>query len=122
MDHIGPYRTIPDHTHRVRFHIKTGDRQTHTHRQTDRQNLWNLEVLTHLKILCLKFLHSEGEIPHKNGGQTHRQTHTQNLWNLEVLTHLKKNTKKCSNVKKLRKAEPQPIFIGSYIKKKSVCK
>ena len=32
----------------MRFHIKTGDRQTHRH--TDTQNLWNLEVLTHLKI------------------------------------------------------------------------
>ena len=27
---------------------------------------------------------------------------------------------KCSNVKKLRTAEPQPIFTGSYKKKKSV--
>ena len=48
MDHIGPYRTIPDHTHRVRFHIKMGDRYTDTH--TDKQFLWNLEVLPHLKM------------------------------------------------------------------------
>ena len=31
----------------VRFRIRKGDR--HTHRQTDTQNLSNLEVLTHLK-------------------------------------------------------------------------
>ena len=28
---------------------------------------------------------------------------------------------KCSNVKKLRTAEPQPIFTGSYKKKKCNC-
>ena len=60
MDHIGPYRTIPDHTHRVRFHIKTGDRQTDRH--TDRQNLWNLEVLTHLKME-INFSHNDKCLP-----------------------------------------------------------
>ena len=40
--------------------------------------------------------------------------------NFEAHFHRKLRTlEKCSNVKKLRTAEPQPIFTGSY-KKKSV--
>ena len=42
--------------------------------------------------------------------------------NFEAHFHRKLRTlEKCSNVKKLRTAEPQPIFTGSY-KKKSVIK
>ena len=39
--------------------------------------------------------------------------------NFEAHFHRKLRTlEKCSNVKKLRTAEPQPIFTGSYKKKK----
>ena len=42
--------------------------------------------------------------------------------NFEAHFHRKLRTlEKCSNVKKLRTTEPQPIFTGSY-KKKSVTK
>ena len=41
--------------------------------------------------------------------------------NFEAHFHRKLRTlEKCSNVKKLRTAEPQPIFNGSYKKKQSV--
>ena len=41
--------------------------------------------------------------------------------NFEAHFHRKLRTlEKCSNAKKLRTAEPQPIFTGSYKKKKSV--
>ena len=41
--------------------------------------------------------------------------------NIEAHFNRKLRTlERCSNVKKLRTAEPQPIFTGSY-KKKSVC-
>ena len=41
--------------------------------------------------------------------------------NFEAHFHRKLRTpEKCSNLKKLRTAEPQPIFTGSYKKKKSV--
>ena len=43
------------------------------------------------------------------------------LKNFEAHFHRKLRTfEKCSNVKKLRTAKPQPIFTGSYKKKKSV--
>ena len=48
QDYTGLYRTIQEYIVFQRLHIKTGDRHTHT--QTHTQNLWNLEVLTHLKI------------------------------------------------------------------------
>ena len=42
--------------------------------------------------------------------------------NFEAHFHRKLRTlEKCSNVKKLRTAEPQPIFTGSYKKKKVYC-
>ena len=44
-DYIEEYRGLNSLLDRL---IKTGDRHTDTH--TDTQNLWNLEVLTHLKI------------------------------------------------------------------------
>ena len=44
QDHTGLYRELNGLLDRL---IKTGDTHTNTH--TDRQNLWNLEVLTHLK-------------------------------------------------------------------------
>ena len=41
--------------------------------------------------------------------------------NFEAHFHRKLRTpEKCSNVKKLRTAEPQPIFTGSYKKKKCI--
>ena len=53
-DYEGLYRTIRDYIEDYRGLnilldrlIKTGDRQTN--RTTEPQNLWNLEVLTHLK-------------------------------------------------------------------------
>ena len=55
-DYTGLYRTIQDYIEEYRGLnslldelIKTGDRQTDTH--TNTQNLWNLEVPTHLKKL-----------------------------------------------------------------------
>ena len=55
-DYADLYRTIQDYIEGYRGLnglldglIKTGDRQTDRH--TDRQNLWNLEGLTHLKIV-----------------------------------------------------------------------
>ena len=43
--------------------------------------------------------------------------------NFEAHFHRKLRTlEKCSNVKKLRTTEPQPIFTGSYKKKQSVAR
>ena len=55
QDHTGLWGTIQDYIEGYKGLnslldrlINTGDRQTD--RQTNTQNLWNLEVLTHLKI------------------------------------------------------------------------
>ena len=60
QDFIGLYRTIQGYT---RLHIKTGDRNT------DTQNLWNLEVLTYLKIE-IKNEVTENEIKNRINVQT----------------------------------------------------
>ena len=59
QDYTRLYRTIQDHTgvHSLPEapHQNGGQTHRHTHTHTHTQNLWNLEVLTHLKNQQIKF-------------------------------------------------------------------
>ena len=66
QDYIKEYRGLNSLLDRL---IKTGDRHTDRHTQhthTHTQNLWNLEVLTHLKTRTLLYLKCLSLSPHRN--------------------------------------------------------